>query len=408
MFRKLFDARCWPLLLAAGACACSQPASPPQHKAQPKPPVAAAPAPTTPPSSSEPASAAPGDAAAQEDRGPPLPPEREAAAQAIQQAAPPATGAKAAKASPTSTAAYDAVLLRTQVLLDRAGFSTGVIDGKDGENLAHALAAYAQAQGLTQPQGKGVDPALFAALAQADSLPVVKAYRITGADVAGPFIGDPPKDYAKLAELAALSYSDPEQLLAEKFHMDRGLLKALNPGVDLAQAGAVILVAVPRDGPRPLKVVRIEVDKSQEAVRAYGEDGRLAAFYPASVGSAERPAPTGSFKVEAVAPNPAYYYDPSRLTFTPKGAKGKLKIAPGPNNPVGSTWIALTIPTYGIHGSPDPSLIGKRQSHGCVRLTNWDAVELGKAVQKGVEVDFVGSDPAAASAGSHRKRARRA
>jgi lipoprotein-anchoring transpeptidase ErfK/SrfK len=93
-----------------------------------------------------------------------------------------------------------------------------------------------------------------------------------------------------------------------------------------------------------------------------------------------------------VAPHPAYYYDPKRLTFEPKGAKGKLKIAPGPNNPVGETWIALTIPTYGIHGSPQPSTIGKRQSHGCVRLTNWDAKELGKAVKKGVPVVFLGEE----------------
>ncbi len=94
----------------------------------------------------------------------------------------------------------------------------------------------------------------------------------------------------------------------------------------------------------------------------------------------------------AVAPHPAYYYDPKRLTFAPKGAKGKLKIAAGPNNPVGETWIALTVPTYGIHGSPEPATIGKHQSHGCVRLTNWDAKELGKAVKKGVKVQFVGQE----------------
>jgi len=129
-------------------------------------------------------------------------------------------------------------------------------------------------------------------------------------------------------------------------------------------------------------------------VRAFGPDGKLVAFYPASVGSTERPAPSGVFAVASVAPHPAYYYDPARLTFTAAGAKGNLRIAPGPNNPVGLTWIALTIPTYGIHGSPDPTTIGKHQSHGCVRLTNWDAVELGKAVKKGVQVVFVGQDKA--------------
>ena len=137
---------------------------------------------------------------------------------------------------------------------------------------------------------------------------------------------------------------------------------------------------------------RIEVDKTNDQVRVFGADGKLAAEYPATVGSTERPAPSGVFAVTAVAPHPAYFYDPARLTFTPTGAKGKLRIAPGPNNPVGSTWIALTVPTYGIHGAPDPTEIGKQQSHGCVRLTNWDAAELGKAVKKGVPVNFVGTE----------------
>jgi lipoprotein-anchoring transpeptidase ErfK/SrfK len=143
-----------------------------------------------------------------------------------------------------------------------------------------------------------------------------------------------------------------------------------------------------------MQVARIEVDKSDDEVRAFGSDGKLLAFYPATVGSAERPAPSGVFAVTSVAPHPAYFYDPARLTFAPEGAKGKLRIAPGPNNPVGSTWIALSIPTYGIHGSPDPTLIGKRQSHGCVRLTNWDAAELGKSVKKGVVVAFIGQEKA--------------
>ena len=215
---------------------------------------------------------------------------------------------------------------------------------------------------------------------------------VTDEDAKGPFIGDPPKDYAELAKLPALSYSTPLQALSEKFHMDQGLLKALNPGADFGKAGTSLVVAAPRMEARKFTVARLEVDKSNEAVRAYDASNKLVAYYPASVGSTERPAPSGNFKVVAVAPHPAYYYDPKRLTFQPKGAKGKLKIAPGPNNPVGETWIALNIPTYGIHGSPEPSVIGKRQSHGCVRLTNWDAIELGKAVKKGIPVAFVGEE----------------
>jgi lipoprotein-anchoring transpeptidase ErfK/SrfK len=162
--------------------------------------------------------------------------------------------------------------------------------------------------------------------------------------------------------------------------------------VDFTRAGATILVTAPRSPSTSYQVSRIEVDKSNDQVRAYGPDGALLTAYPATVGSVERPAPSGQFAVKSVARNPDYVYDPSRLTFKVKGAHGKLTLRPGPNNPVGTTWIALTYPTYGIHGTPDPSLIGKRASHGCIRLTNWDAAELGRSVQKGVEVDFVGAE----------------
>ncbi len=289
----------------------------------------------------------------------------------------------------TKPATYDPVLIRAEVLLDRAGFSPGAIDGRDGENLHRALKAFATAHGLASTGA--LDATVWQALSQ-DAGPVMQTYQVSADDEAGPFIGAIPKDYRAMAKLPALGFTDPQQELAERFHMDPKLLAALNPGVDFGQAGAKLLVVAPRAAPRDFHAARLEVDKTNEQVRAYGADGKLLAVYPASVGSAERPAPSGVFAVVAVAPRPAYYYDPSRLTFTPQGAKGKLKIAPGPNNPVGSTWIALTVPTYGIHGAPDPVLIGKRQSHGCVRLTNWDAIELGKAVKKGVSVAFVGQD----------------
>jgi lipoprotein-anchoring transpeptidase ErfK/SrfK len=295
-------------------------------------------------------------------------------------------------AKKSAALAYDPVLLKSEVLLDRAGFSPGVIDGKGGTNLQHALEAFAVAHGLTSDGS--LDAGTWNALTAADTGPAMQSYVITPDDEAGPFIGTPPKDYQALSKLPALGYSTPLQALAEKFHMDEKLLQALNPGADFSKVGQTLLVAAPRTAPRDLQVTRIEVDKSDDEVRAFGADGKLVAFYPATVGSAERPAPSGVFAVTSVAPHPAYFYDPTRLTFTPAGAKGKLRIAPGPNNPVGSTWIALTVPTYGIHGAPDPTTIGKRQSHGCVRLTNWDAAELGKAVKKGVQVAFVGQDKA--------------
>jgi lipoprotein-anchoring transpeptidase ErfK/SrfK len=334
---------------------------------------AAAEPPASVPADTAPADAAPADTGAAATGAPPL-------AQAINQA----DLAKSAPPSGWTVKGVDPGLVKLEVLLDRAGFSPGVIDGKEGQNLKQALAAYASA--------KSVDEQAAKTSLAADTAPVAEGYVISEKDEAGPFIGDPPKDYEAMAKLPAMAYSTPLQGLAEKFHMDQKLLEALNPGADWSKAGSMIVVAAARTAPRTFKAARIEVDKSNEDVKVYDSAGTLVAYYPATVGSTERPAPSGDFKVVAVAPHPAYFYDPKRLTFTPQGAKGKLRIAPGPNNPVGATWIALSIPTYGIHGSPDPTTIGKHQSHGCVRLTNWDAIELGKAVKKGVKVQFVGTE----------------
>ena len=278
------------------------------------------------------------------------------------------------------------VMLKAQVLLDRAHFSPGVIDGQDGENVRNAVRAYEQANDL--PADGKLDAQVWEKLA-ADSGPVLTDYVITAQDVAGPFAPEIPKDYAAMAKLERLAYTSPLEALAERFHMDPPLLQALNPGVDFSKPGTSILVAVVGRTPLPAKVATIEVDKALKQVRAYDSAGRMLAAYPATVGSSELPTPSGEYAVRTVAPAPTWTYDPSRLNFGDRKA-GKLTIAAGPNNPVGSVWIDLTKDTYGIHGAPEPRLVGKTASHGCVRLTNWDAEQLSKAVQKGAKVVFVG------------------
>ncbi|HEY2179577.1 MAG TPA: L,D-transpeptidase [Caulobacteraceae bacterium] len=277
------------------------------------------------------------------------------------------------------------VLIRAQVILDRAHFSPGVIDGRGGSNFRRALGALEKANGLPTSPLSG---AIWKAMLSADNAPVTQDYVITAEDVKGPFLGSVPSDMAALARLPRLDYASPVQELAEKFHMDQALLRALNPGADFGAAGSAIVVARPGGDPLP-PVQRIEVDKSQDVVRAFGQGGKLVAQFPATVGSTERPAPSGTWAVRAVATNPTYTYDPRRLTFGDT-SNGVLKLAPGPNSLVGTTWIALTASTYGIHGTPDPTKIGKTASHGCVRLTNWDAAALGHAVRKGTPVVFVG------------------
>ncbi len=303
-----------------------------------------------------------------------------AAGQAIEAAAPGVGGRAHARAGVAQP-----LLVRVQVLLGRAHFSPGAIDGREGSNLKRAVDAWRAAHGL--PDG-GIDAALLNALTAQDGAPVTRDYEITADDVKGPFLGVVPTDLRALAKLDRVGYATPREALAEKFHMSETLLAALNPGADFGAAGTR-LVVVQADAPPLPPVARLEVDKSAEQVRALDAAGKLLAAFPATVGSTERPAPAGEWAVKSVTRNPDYLYDPSRLTWGPRQA-GKLTIPPGPNNPVGAVWIALTAETYGIHGAPDPTQVGKTASHGCVRLTNWDAVALSQAISKGAPVDFVG------------------
>ena len=276
----------------------------------------------------------------------------------------------------------DPAIVRLQVLLDRAGASPGVIDGFDGENVRKAVLAFEQMHGLP-PDGL-LDPDVLAALEAGE--PVIGDYEVTANDVAD--VGAPiPKDYAEQATREFLGYASITEELGERFHMDVDLLKALNPGATYA-AGERILVAA--YGPDLTgEVARIEADKSLRQVRAYDAGDHLIAAYPATIGSEDTPSPVGTYEVKGVARMPVYSYNPE-LNFQQGKNTAKLTIPPGPNNPVGSVWIDLSKPSYGIHGTPEPSLIDKTSSHGCVRLTNWDANELAGMVKPGVEVAFVG------------------
>jgi lipoprotein-anchoring transpeptidase ErfK/SrfK len=184
-----------------------------------------------------------------------------------------------------------------------------------------------------------------------------------------------------------LSFTSVPEMLAERFHMDEKYLRALNPGVAFDRPGARIRVINP-GAAKAGEVERIVADKGRKQVGAYDGRGRLVVAYPATIGSAATPSPTGTHTVERIALNPEYTYNP-RINFQQGNNTSVLRIPPGPNGPVGTVWIALSKPTYGIHGTPEPSKIGKTESNGCIRLTNWDAQELAKMVKKGVTVEFV-------------------
>jgi peptidoglycan hydrolase-like protein with peptidoglycan-binding domain len=274
------------------------------------------------------------------------------------------------------------LLVKLQVLLDRAHASPGEIDGTQGENTRKAIAAYAEMKGL-EPTDQ-VTEDLWRAIAESDTEPALVTYKITEKDTGGPFSKRIPEDFRAKAAMDRLGYTSPRELLAEKFHMSQDLLRKLNPGASFDKEGQEIVVANVEHDSLSGKISRVEVDATRQRVKAY-EGDKLVAIYPATVGSEDRPTPKGEFKVMKITENPVYHYDPS-LHFQGVHVNEKLNLPPGPNNPVGVVWIDLSAEGYGIHGTPDPDKISKSASHGCIRLTNWDALELAKHLGKGTPV----------------------
>lgn len=271
-------------------------------------------------------------------------------------------------------------MLRLQVLLDRAHFSPGEIDGEDGTNTRRALAEFQRQRGLRS--GAGPDAATWEALG-AGGAPPLLSYVLTTEDVSGPFEAIP-DDMMDKARLAALSYASALEAIAERFHASPRLLERLNPGVAWGRVGETVVVPNVGGAPVP-RAETVVVDEEGLAVWTLDRDGNSLTRYPASLGSEHDPLPLGQFEVKGISRNPTFSYNPD-LFWDADPSHAKAKLPPGPNNPVGVVWIDLSLEHLGIHGTPEPAAVGKTQSHGCIRLTNWDAAELAGLVRVGTPV----------------------
>jgi lipoprotein-anchoring transpeptidase ErfK/SrfK len=302
--------------------------------------------------------------------------------------------------------ALDRSILHVQVILDKLGFAPGVLDGKGGKSLVAALKGFQTANNLTVT-GEADTATLKALYPYRNWRPTVTV-PVTADWLAGPFVNPLPKDPLEQAKLPSIGYRNALEALSERFHTTMDTIIQLNPpGTRLAVGSKIVFPnAVPTSraydvkdatwlatlqslnvGAIQPKAKRVVVDKSESVLKVYDDKDKLVAQFPATMGSTHDPLPIGTWAIKGISYNPKFHYN-SSLFWDADNKDEKAMLPPGPNGPVGVVWIDLSKPHYGIHGTPSPETISRAESHGCIRLTNWDAARLALMVKTGVPAIF--------------------
>ncbi|HVE70070.1 MAG TPA: L,D-transpeptidase [Thermoanaerobaculia bacterium] len=283
-------------------------------------------------------------------------------------------------------------VLKTQVYLDRVNFSVGPLDGRWGRNSAIALWWYQRSRGINAADPGALDEATFRSLAAAaGGQPALRQYTLTEEDLKGPFVSVPEDMYDK-AKMDCLCYESVKEKLAERFHTTMEFLDQLNDQVKFSdlKAGDSIWVPNVREPvtqDRP-DIARVVVSIRGNTFNAFDAAGNLIFHAPTTLGSKYDPSPNETVEVKKIVHDPHFHYQPKLFAEVPDD-EPEANLNPGPNSPVGVVWVALSKPHFGVHGTSDPDSIGYASSHGCVRLTNWDAKEVAHRLTPGIKIEFL-------------------